>query len=1630
MLTKPHAGRFRFMCLTTLFSMLIFTPRAALSQESAFTGGVVKQGNLEAEFSPRGVLMNIRYDGESLFAQHPGGVSTSGHDEERWTPWVSQASEYRGDVKMTLTETGDSAVILLRGSMSPKDIEGVSTYEVTTTLREGRISQSAKMSTMVKGLWNRFGTSLILDPELFAWTCYRGDDQPWKIIPGLPEGRNLIPSSQTAASVDLVNEAWVLRFEWDGPRTPFFDDRTKKWQNFKFEFGMPQQEVTDERGQKRYEAQYNLAVDIARNTEGKTPLAIPRRASAPVETAVLNLADPERQLEAPAKRHRYSLDGTWKIQPVGVKEDFPQTLSSYPPPAGVWSDVTVPHPKYPTDGWAGPEHAAWFNTEFTPPATLSKDQTFVLHFEEISYWCNFYLNGQKVGEHFGGYVPVNMDVTRYLRHGVPNTLEIFVGDPTAGLDPTRFPEGAPASTSTNAMKTPDSIIAPVYSARRGILQSVYLEARPRLSVENTFVKTSVREGRIEVETTVANDTRLIQTVLVENQVLDQGKTVRTLPAVSVSIPPRGSMTVQQGIDWADARLWDVGQPNLYQMETTVVQDEQALDTVDTRFGFREFWIEGPNFILNGKPIRLREASTHVYFHVGRVDWDERYKNDPIGGARAEIKAVQEANFNATRMVHRPHPRYFYDICDELGHLAISHMPFGFHKNQFQLDNPVLVAHSARLVSAQVRKERNHPSLIMWEAENEGFPHGVGDEAFRMAEFYNQGVIEPIRRLDPTRPIKGGGDGDLMDRADVFDMHGGDWPALEDVPLPNSNWQLLERPSTRMYGYVDGPRWRWDRSKPLYIGEGLYWMFADNKDQAARFIGEAVFEDPQLGDQWTHGQEQFLEVAQAAYWRIGLPVWRMLGELAGYCPWSVAPGFGVTLTMPDRPVISAARETLKPERFFIKELYRHFYAKAPVRLDLCLVNDSRDQQVYQVEWRVEQEGRRIAGETFKSTLDPAATAWQVLSFDAPDLREKQTVQLIISMSRAGEVVHEETVALQIYPRTKTVVSKNLVPVLIDPEGRTATALDLQGIHYTRAANTEAALGLKPAAIIFGEDALMEDSHLPLTLDEYVRDGGRVLMLAQQTMKVYGPMARADDEQRRTRSLVFPSDITHPLLAGITADELQFWNHSDWDQAHAVARHSRLKFTQGAVFPVLECDSLWFAPLQEVHFGKGLYIEASLDLVRKMADEPVVAKFWENILTRLATYEAQPAQSLSVLRDDEMVAHLRAQGVVSELVEIIPTQGFLMITSASGLASTDRDAVQGLLSAGGTVWMHARGEVDTAAWAAVTGWSIETRPHSRDFRNREVRRTAAGRAAGPLTGISSVALYERNSVDDLWTVTGPEVSELASGGAVVYAPVASGKILLDRLAWDSPKGLAHRQWAEHYLHALAAALGVDVDLYRYVARRQYRAEDFVPVDFRAEVNRGFRDEVADDREGGWTDQGPNNDLRGMQIGQRVFHQIVFDIIDPLKNDGKSCLVLYSPTHAPTGIRKTGEISVNEKADALFFLQTAAWYSSRTHLGAPLIRYVVTYEDGSLETAEALGGLHIRDWWSPGDAQEARGVSLLLRSETEPDALPRRRGLQLQEWTNPHPEKTIRSLRVESANTGIIPIVVAISTWREKK
>lgn len=195
---------------------------------------------------------------------------------------------------------------------------------------------------------------------------------------------------------------------------------------------------------------------------------------------------------------------------------------------------------------------------------------------------------------------------------------------------------------------------------------------------------------------------------------------------------------------------------------------------------------------------------------------------------------------------------------------------------------------------------------------------------------------------------------------------------------------------------------------------------------------------------------------------------------------------------------------------------------------------------------------------------------------------------------------------------------------------------------------------------------------------------------------------------------------------------------------------------------------------------------------------------------------------------------------------------------------------------------------------------------------------------------------------------------------------------------------------------------------------------PIDLTKQANRGFRD----DGDGtGWTGQG-ENDFRNMPTGLQKVNGIPFRIIDPAKNNGKSCLIVRG-TEKPELPARIDGIPVNAKLSRLFFLHTCAWKG--TDAGC----YRINYADGTKYDYMLIPGRNIGDWWNCaflGDA--APGI---LRPNPVTDQV----GTYMAVWDNPFPEKEIKTIDFLSAgqNTDIdylpgrcpVPILVAMTGER---
>lgn len=173
---------------------------------------------------------------------------------------------------------------------------------------------------------------------------------------------------------------------------------------------------------------------------------------------------------------------------------------------------------------------------------------------------------------------------------------------------------------------------------------------------------------------------------------------------------------------------------------------------------------------------------------------------------------------------------------------------------------------------------------------------------------------------------------------------------------------------------------------------------------------------------------------------------------------------------------------------------------------------------------------------------------------------------------------------------------------------------------------------------------------------------------------------------------------------------------------------------------------------------------------------------------------------------------------------------------------------------------------------------------------------------------------------------------------------------------------------------------------------------PVSLREAANMGFTDPVARDGKGGWTDQGPRNDLSPFPTGERFFGGVPFRIIAPESNGGRSCVV-QSGNPALKFKQESKPIAVRAKLKRLLFLHSGGWISEKTpnRIG----EYRISYESGRQETVPLIAGGNIGDWWNTASPKSHADCvwSAMNRSGVV--------GAYLYEWKNPHPDDTIRDI-----------------------
>ena len=367
-----------------------------------------------------------------------------------------------------------------------------------------------------------------------------------------------------------------------------------------------------------------------------------------------------------------------------------------------WEVVSTPHTVQlmpaEASGCRNYQGIAWYRKHFILPDECA-GRDAILHFEAIMGKQTIYVNGQKVKEHEGGYLPINVNLTDL---GCSVGEECVVAICTDNSDDKTYPPGKKQMTLD-------------FAYHGGIYRDVWLIAKSKVAITDAveeqqvagggifvhYANISERSAEVYVNTEVRNSDDHSRTVTIEQTLSPSGATV----SKRVSLKAGEAKTIVQRFMVKKPRLWSPENPYLYQIATRIREDRQSLDGGITRIGIRSFEFRGKDgFWLNGKRYhQLVGANRHQDFaYVGNALPNSQQWRD--------AKRLRDAGFTIIRTAHYPQDPSFMDACDELGLFIIVATPGWQYWNKDKGWDEKVHQNTRSII----RRDRNHPCVLMWE----------------------------------------------------------------------------------------------------------------------------------------------------------------------------------------------------------------------------------------------------------------------------------------------------------------------------------------------------------------------------------------------------------------------------------------------------------------------------------------------------------------------------------------------------------------------------------------------------------------------------------------------------------------------------------------------------------------------------------------------------------------------------------------------------------------------------------------------------------------------------------------------------------------------------------------------------
>ena len=502
-----------------------------------------------------------------------------------------------------------------------------------------------------------------------------------------------------------------------------------------------------------------------------------------------------------------------------------------------WDHVSVPHtPK--TEAltvlhqWQG---ICYYKKQFFADEEWA-DRACWIEFEGAMHLADVWINGQHVMQHAGGYTPFVVDASDHLKMSEPNEILVRLDNRNNEL----IPPGKPLEDLD-------------FCYYGGIYRDVNLIVKDKIHITHpikadevagggvfvTYPKVSGEKAIVAIQTHVENESKEEVKVFVRQMLIridglfqerNLGTEVLNTETEEMILPGKAN-NIRQTLEVEQPRLWSPDAPYLYLLRTEIVKNNQVIDVEEQRIGIRRIaYSREGGFEINGKQVRLVGSNRHMeYPYVGNAISDEAQYRD--------IYHIRESGFNTVRLGHYPQDKSVLEACDELGVLAIEPIP-GW---QFFNKNEKFTELTYRDIRHMIRRDRNHPSIILWEVIlNEAWP----------PSWWKDKAAEVAHSEYP-------GD-QCFTSGDSYGYHGWD--------VQYNDWEDgFNRPN--------------NTGKPGFIREYYDYEFGGHYSttRVARGDGETALLQNAWNAQWSHNRYR------AYYpWTVGDAVWSMYDYNRGCC----------------------------------------------------------------------------------------------------------------------------------------------------------------------------------------------------------------------------------------------------------------------------------------------------------------------------------------------------------------------------------------------------------------------------------------------------------------------------------------------------------------------------------------------------------------------------------------------------------------------------------------------------------------------------------------------------------------------------------------------------------------------------